>query len=162
MNTYSIIVILQSILLLIMCVLCGIYSKTHIMSGFSSKVTKIYTVTTSIALISLIYLIYYISEYGKDSNDRYVKSQRILLSCYLFFVTMFCVVFIKSKHKTVSLLNRIILWLGAGSTIGLFVSLLMDKPYTDKHNIAIVASGLLMCQAVIGDAVVWPKYFSKK
>ena len=152
---------MQAILLLIMCVLVAIYSKNKIMSGFSSKAKNIYAVTTSIALISLIYLIYYTSEYGKDSNDPYVLSQRILLSCYLFFVTMFCIVFIKSKHKTVSLLNRIILWLGAGSTIGLFVDLLLDKPYTDKHNIAIVASGLLMGQAVIGDAVLWPKYFSK-
>lgn len=164
MNNYKKSLIAQSVLLLLSCILVIIYTKNQMMNGFSSKSKKIYAVTTSIALISLVYLIYYIGNYADDATDTHTKLNQIIISCYIFFLTLFCFIFIynsKSKHKRVSILNRIILYLAAASTIILFINLVIDKPYDDNQKIAIIASSMLMGQAVIGDAIIWPKYFKK-
>ena len=165
MNNYKKSLIVQSVLLFISCILVIIYTRNQMMNGFSSKTKKIYAISTTLALVSLGYLVYYASDYGENSDDIHVVLNRISISCYLFFLTVFCLVFIynsSSKNKRVSELNRIILYLAAASTIILFINLILDKPYTSEHIIAITASIMVMGQAVIGDAIVWPKYFHKK
>ena len=117
-----------------------------------------------LAFISLVYLVYYTSEYGENSDNIHIVLNRVAISCYLFFITIFCLVFIynsKSKYKRVSLLNRIILYLAGAFTIILFLNLILDKPYTSEHVVALTASAILMSKAVIGDAIIWPKYFLK-
>jgi len=165
MNNYKKSLIAQVALLVLSCILVIIYTKNQMMNGFSNKTKKIYAISTTLALISLGYLVYYASDYGEDSDNIHVVLNRIVVSCYLFFLTIFCLLFIynsKSKNKHVSVLNRIVLYLAAVSTIILFFNLILDKPYTSDHIIAIIASTMVMSQAVIGDAIVWPKYFHKK
>ena len=165
MNNYQKSLVAQSALLVLSCILVIIYTKNQMMNGFSSKAKKIYAVSTTLALVSLGYLVYYSSDYGENSDDIHVVLNRIVISCYLFFLTLFCLVFIynsKSKHKRVSILNRIVLYLAAAVTIILFINLILDKPYTSDNIIAIAASAMLMGQAVVGDAIIWPKYFHRK
>jgi hypothetical protein len=164
MNNYKKSLIAQYCLLLIASILVGVYTKNQTSNGISNKIIKIYVVASSLAFISLVYLVYYTSKYGENSDDIHIVLNRIVISCYLFFITIFCLVFIynsKSKYKRVSLLNRIILYLAGASTIILFLNLILDKPYTSEHVVALTASAILMSKAVIGDAIIWPKYFLK-
>ncbi|MDC0231108.1 hypothetical protein OAK19_04015 [Aureispira] len=157
--------ITQFILLLITWILFPFYVKNntdYVFGNLPKKSRAIYYTGFIITLASIIYLIYYSSL--QEVSDSHDIANKILFSLYLFLTSIWSILLILyyiSKKSYIYTLIKITVILYALTSVGLFINICMDTPWTTNDKIAFASIFFITLQAVVGDAIFWNKYFPK-